>query len=56
VFRFEIGRTETDADQCAIQQYLRAFTDKSLDLRELMVAIATSPAYAARTAVAGGGP
>jgi hypothetical protein len=56
VFRFEVGRTETDADQCAIQQYTRAFTDKSLDLRELMVAIATSPAYAARTAVAGGGP
>jgi hypothetical protein len=49
VYRFSVGRIETDADQCAIKSYTQAFTDKGLDLRELLVAIATSPAFAVRT-------
>ena len=50
VYRFSLGRTETDADQCAIQDLTRVFTDKSFDLRELLVAVATSPAFAVRSA------
>jgi hypothetical protein len=50
VYRFSVGRTETDADQCAIQSYTRAFTEKSFDLRELLVAVASSPAFAVRAA------
>lgn len=49
VYRFSIGRIETDTDQCAIQAYTRAFTDKGFDLRELLVAVASSPAFAVRT-------
>jgi Protein of unknown function (DUF1588)/Protein of unknown function (DUF1592)/Protein of unknown function (DUF1595)/Protein of unknown function (DUF1585)/Protein of unknown function (DUF1587) len=56
VFRFDLGRTEGSDDECAIQQYTKAFTDGKLDLRELLVAIATSPGYAARMSVVGGGP
>ncbi|HVR63592.1 MAG TPA: DUF1588 domain-containing protein, partial [Polyangia bacterium] len=54
VFRFDIGRTETDADSCAVDQYTTAFTDKGLDLRELLVAIASSPTFQTRTAIMGG--
>jgi hypothetical protein len=50
VYRFSVGRTETDADQCAIQNYTRAFTEKSFDLRELLVGVVSSPAFAVRAA------
>jgi hypothetical protein len=53
-YRFSVGRVETDADTCAIQGYARAFTDKGLDLRELLVAIAASPAFAVRAAAPAG--
>jgi hypothetical protein len=54
VFRFDVGRTEGAADECAIQQITKAFTDGKLDLRELLVAIASSPSYTARLASMGG--
>jgi hypothetical protein len=50
VYRFSVGRGEVDSDQCAIQGYTRVFTEKGFDLRELLVAIASSPAFAVRTA------
>jgi hypothetical protein len=50
VFRFDVGRLETDADGCSIAQAVTAYSGKSLDLRELLVALASSPAFAARTA------
>jgi hypothetical protein len=56
VFRFDLGRTETDADACTIEQATKAYSDKQLDLRELFVAIATSSAFSTRTATAPGGP
>jgi hypothetical protein len=56
VFRFDLGRTETDADACTIAQVTKAYSDKQLDLRELLVSIATSPAFSTRTATAPGGP
>jgi hypothetical protein len=56
VFRFDVGRPETDADGCSIAQAVSAYSGKNLDLRELIVALATSPAFRARTATAPGGP
>jgi hypothetical protein len=56
VFRFDVGRTETDADACTIAQVTKAYSDQKLDLRELLVAIATSQVFAMRTAAAPGGP
>jgi Protein of unknown function (DUF1592)/Protein of unknown function (DUF1588)/Protein of unknown function (DUF1595)/Protein of unknown function (DUF1585)/Protein of unknown function (DUF1587) len=56
VFRFDVGRLDTDADGCSIAQATTAYTAKNLDLRELLVALATSPAFATRTAQAPGGP
>jgi hypothetical protein len=50
VYRFSVGRIETSADQCAIQNFTRAFTEKSFDLRELLVAVVSSPAFAVRSA------
>jgi hypothetical protein len=56
VFRNELGRVETDADACALSAATAAFTGKNLDLRELLVALATSPAFTTRTATPPGGP
>jgi hypothetical protein len=56
VFRYDVGRLETDADGCSIAQATTAYAAKNLDLRELLVALATSPAFTARTATAPGGP
>ena len=56
VFRFDVGRTETAADACTIAQATKAYSDQKLDLRELLVSIATSPAFSTRTAMAPGGP
>jgi hypothetical protein len=52
VVRFSVGRIETDADQCAIQNYTRAFTEKSFDLRELLALVVSSPAFAVRAPAA----
>jgi hypothetical protein len=49
VFRFDLGRRETDADDCAIKQQTKVFVDNGLDMRELLIAIATSPAFAVRS-------
>jgi hypothetical protein len=56
VFRFDVGRMDTAADACSIAQATKTYSDKNLDLRELLVALATSPAFVARTAAAPGGP
>ena len=56
VFRFDVGRVETDADGCSIAQATTAYAAKNLDLRELIVALATSPAFSTRTAAAPAGP
>ena len=56
VFRFDVGRLETDADGCSIAQATTAYQAKNLDLRELLVALATSPAFATRTVAPPGGP
>jgi hypothetical protein len=56
VFRFDVGRLDTDADGCSIAQATQAYTAKNLDLRELLVALAATPAFAARTAATPGGP
>jgi hypothetical protein len=56
VFRFDVGRVETDADGCSIAQAVTAYSGKNLDLRELLVALATSPAFTTRTAAAPAGP
>jgi hypothetical protein len=56
VFRFDLGRTEGAGDACTLAQATKTFTDKNLDLRELLVALATSPSFAARVAAAPGGP
>ena len=50
VVRFSVGRIETGADQCAIQNLTLAFTAKRFDLRELMVEVVSSPAFAVRSA------
>ena len=50
VYRFSLGRIESSADQCAIQNYARVFTENSFDLRELLVAVVSSPAFAVRSA------
>jgi hypothetical protein len=56
VFRHDLGRIDTPADACALAEVTKAYTGKNLDLRELLVALATSPAFATRTAMAPGGP
>jgi hypothetical protein len=56
VFRYDVGRLETDADGCSIAQAVTAYAGKNLDLRELIVALATSPAFTTRTAATPGGP
>jgi hypothetical protein len=56
VFRFDVGRVESDADACTLADVTKAFASKNLDLRELLVAIATAPTFAARVAATPGGP
>lgn len=56
VFRYDVGRVETAADACALADVTKAYAGKNLDLRELLVALATSPAFATRTAMTPGGP
>lgn len=45
LFRFAMGRTETDRDFCAMSQIQQDFASSGYDLRELMVAIARSEAF-----------
>jgi hypothetical protein len=56
VFRYDLGRVDTPADACALADVTKTYKGKNLDLRELLVALAMSPAFATRTAMAPGGP
>ncbi|HVU50435.1 MAG TPA: DUF1592 domain-containing protein, partial [Polyangia bacterium] len=56
VFRYDVGRLETDADGCSLAWASAAYAAKDLDLRELLVALAASPAFTLRTATPPGGP
>ena len=44
-FRYALGRIESDEDECTLQEIADAFTASGGDVRELMVAIATSDAF-----------
>ncbi len=44
-FRYALGRHETEADSCAVEQVTTAFADAEGDVRELLVAIAVSDAF-----------
>jgi hypothetical protein len=45
-FRFALGREETAAEECLMDQLAGQLRTKGLDLRELVVSIATSDAFA----------
>lgn len=49
-FRYVLGRPETGADACAITQIRDRFVSAGLDLKELYVAVAASPAFVTRKA------
>jgi hypothetical protein len=42
-YRFTVGRKETDADACALKASAQQFETQGLDVRELMLALLTSP-------------
>lgn len=44
-FRFSLGRTDTDRDECVVQSLAAKFSASDGDVRELMLAIATSEAF-----------
>lgn len=46
---FALGREPTEADACAMEEIRQTLTDEGGDLRELLVAIATSDAFRFRT-------
>jgi hypothetical protein len=48
-FRFATGRVEDTGDACAIFTVAKSFGESGGDLRALLVAIATSPAFGARS-------
>jgi len=48
-FRYAFGREETDADACTVSAIEGAFARSGGDIRELIVAIATSDAFLFRT-------
>lgn len=52
-FRYAMGRPESPADKCALDAIKARFADSDGDVRELLVALATSDAFLFR--VAGGG-
>jgi hypothetical protein len=43
-YRFALGRRDTGAESCAIDDFAKTFRDGELDVRELLLTIATSPA------------
>jgi hypothetical protein len=51
-YRFVVGRKETDADACAISRYRKLFDEKSLDVRELMLALVSDESALSRAAMA----
>jgi hypothetical protein len=44
-FRFAVGRRETEADECTIDEINGRFVESGLDMRELLVAIARTDAF-----------
>ncbi len=48
-FRYALGRMEAPQDECALEEIQGSFVDSGGDVRELMVAIATSDAFMFRT-------
>lgn len=55
-YRFALGRLETEADKCSLDEVKASFSKTSGDLRELLVAITRSVAFRYRPAIADGGP
>ncbi|MGE0789027.1 MAG: DUF1592 domain-containing protein [Sandaracinaceae bacterium] len=51
MFRFAMGRLETDADACALAGLQQRFIDSGGDVRDLMVGIATSQPFMTRAPV-----
>lgn len=49
LFRFAIGRRETDADKPALDEALRKFEAAGQDIRELMVALVGTPSFMYRS-------
>jgi Protein of unknown function (DUF1588)/Protein of unknown function (DUF1592)/Protein of unknown function (DUF1585)/Protein of unknown function (DUF1595)/Protein of unknown function (DUF1587) len=49
-YRFTVGRREAEADSCAIADYTASFDAKNSDLRELMLALVSSPESLQRVA------
>jgi len=51
-YRFALGRRETDAEACALESFAKSFQDGQLDVRALLLALATSPTTFARLPLA----
>ncbi|MBV9949980.1 MAG: DUF1592 domain-containing protein [Myxococcales bacterium] len=49
-FRYALGRIETPADACSLQQVFQAFSGSGLNLQQLLLAIVQSDAFRNRTA------
>jgi hypothetical protein len=47
-FRYSLGLGAADVDRCALEPIAKAFADSDGSLKELMIAIATSPAFRTR--------
>jgi hypothetical protein len=50
-YRFTLGRKEAEADNCGLAGLTQLFTDQHFDLRELMLALVSSPAALSRAAM-----
>jgi hypothetical protein len=48
LFRYAMGRLEAPEDQAALDDVVRAFRARGLDVRELMVALTQTPAFRTR--------
>ena len=54
VFRYAIGRTESDEDACSLTQLKAGFEAADYDMRELWVAVGTTDAFRFRSLTGGG--
>jgi hypothetical protein len=54
LYRFSFGNREADDQSCAMQQLTKSYVNQGGDLRELIVAIVTSPGFAKRAIAADG--
>lgn len=53
-FRYALGRSEADADACALQDIYHGFSSSQFNLEELVVAVVRSEAFRTHTASSGG--